>query len=394
MFNTAKIFPCLLGITFLVSCFYTKRNTMPENQLQQLIEINSAKEYFINEKYHYDQPIAAITNMPAYSVSDTSFVLQNDVAVQIYAVGEMNIELAEVKPQYLFQSDDMTFYFDLNNDKSDAFMNQADDHMFNFSWLDGKVKSDNITFMKQGATYRGYYDDSLKEYVAEIAFPWKNFNKPNGTAGEQLGFELAVGDNDDDLKQKARLAWHSATDILTRSSATYGTLKLEKQTTMPTDKDTIRSAYATPVMDGVLDRLWNDLAAYPVKNVIAGRISGEDDLAAFVKTCWDENNLYFLVKVHDPGKKRVKYERIRSLQTFHDYGWIEDSRGNKVWEMHVLDTKHAGGALKNQQTDKMIQLKAGKYTVKYLTDESHNWNNWDDAPPVTPFYGIVLYKAK
>jgi hypothetical protein len=394
MHNTAKLLTCISGIALLYGCFYSNTTAPAENEIQRLIENDPAKDHFVNEKYHYEHPLAAIVNIPAYSLYDSSFVLQQDENIQVYAVGELNVDLAGVKPQYLFQSDDMEFYFDLDNNKSDAFINQAGNHMYNFSWLDGKVKSDTIAFNKQGAVYRGYYDDSLKNYVAEIAFPWNQFNKTSITAGENYGFELAIGDNDDDLKQKAKLAWHSTTDALTTNTATYGNLKLVQDTMMTAHKDTMYSLRATPVIDGIPDRLWNDLPACSIKNIIAGSISGDDDLSAFVKTCWDDNNLYFLVRVHDPGKKRMKYERIRSIQTFHDYGWIEDSKGKKVWEMHVLDSKYAGGAFKNQQTDQVIHLQAGKYTLKYQTDESHNWNNWDDAPPNTPFYGIVLYMAK
>jgi hypothetical protein len=77
---------------------------------------------------------------------------------------------------------------------------------------------------------------------------------------------------------------------------------------------------------------------------------------------------------------------------FHDYGWIENRSGRKIWTMHAYYSKQAGGAFKNQQIDTVITLCKGKYTLRYITDESHNWNNWDDAPPATPFYGIVLYK--
>jgi hypothetical protein len=390
------------GISFVLlafmlqCCFFVNRkenNPQHEQDIRYLLQKRNAGKNFVNAKYLNEKPVAQLINMPAYSELDTSFVLKKDTKIQIYATGELNVGLT-VNPQYFFQSDDMEFFFDLNNEKSDAFMNQADDHMFIFSWLDGKVKSDTVSFWKQGAEYRGNYDSKKKDYVAEIAFPWKYFNRTEVTQGYCFGFELAIGDNDDGIMQKAKIAWNSTGDALATSTRSYGNLLLVKDSIKPVKEGVMVSNYKSPVMDGIAEPLWMTLPSYKVKNLIMGSIGNVEDLSASVKTCWDATNLYFLVKVHDNSKKVVKHEGIRRYQSFHDYGWIEDQQGNKVWDMHCLDSKYAGGAYKNQQIDTVIHLKAGKYTLKYISDESHTWNNWDDLPPLTPFYGVVLYNTK
>jgi CubicO group peptidase (beta-lactamase class C family) len=75
-----------------------------------------------------------------------------------------------------------------------------------------------------------------------------------------------------------------------------------------------------------------------------------------------------------------------------DYGWIEDSKGKKIWQMQGQPAKHAGGAIKNQRVDKLITLPAGGYKLCYKSDAGHAYNNWDSAPPDHFFWGIVLLR--
>lgn len=73
-----------------------------------------------------------------------------------------------------------------------------------------------------------------------------------------------------------------------------------------------------------------------------------------------------------------------------DYGWIEDSKGRTIWKMDIMKSRHAGGASKNQVEECEIVLSPGDYLVRYISDESHSWNNWDDLPPNSTFYGIKI----
>ncbi|MCB0747299.1 MAG: hypothetical protein KDC90_07530, partial [Ignavibacteriae bacterium] len=75
-----------------------------------------------------------------------------------------------------------------------------------------------------------------------------------------------------------------------------------------------------------------------------------------------------------------------------DYGWIEDSEGDVVWEMTYNNTEKAGGASKNKLFNKIISLDAGKYTLHFITDGSHSYNSWNSAPPENQdSYGISLF---
>lgn len=87
-------------------------------------------------------------------------------------------------------------------------------------------------------------------------------------------------------------------------------------------------------------------------------------------------------------------ENLEKSVYLHDRGWIEDETGNTVWQMTNYHTRHAGGADKNRLVDTAIYLPKGKYALRYVTDESHSWDNWDDKAPETPFYGILIFKKE
>lgn len=75
-----------------------------------------------------------------------------------------------------------------------------------------------------------------------------------------------------------------------------------------------------------------------------------------------------------------------------DYGWIEDDKGSRVWEMQAPKTTHAGGANKNRKVDTQITLPPGNYKLRYKSDDSHSFDNWNSLPPDINFWGIAIYK--
>lgn len=75
-----------------------------------------------------------------------------------------------------------------------------------------------------------------------------------------------------------------------------------------------------------------------------------------------------------------------------DFGWIEDDKGSRVWEMKEASTAHAGGAGKNRKVDAVITLPAGNYKLRYKSDDSHAFDHWNSLPPDINFWGIAVYK--
>lgn len=76
----------------------------------------------------------------------------------------------------------------------------------------------------------------------------------------------------------------------------------------------------------------------------------------------------------------------------YDYGWIEDLRtGEVVWKMTFERTEHAGGHYKNRIHQGLIPLDAGSYVLHFVTDDSHAYGAWNTRPPGIPeAWGIVL----
>ena len=76
----------------------------------------------------------------------------------------------------------------------------------------------------------------------------------------------------------------------------------------------------------------------------------------------------------------------------HDYGYITDGRGKKIWQTNYYMTSWAGGAQKNRRASEVLVLPAGEYKIYYKTDGSHSWEGWNARPPENPEnYGIIIY---
>ena len=95
-----------------------------------------------------------------------------------------------------------------------------------------------------------------------------------------------------------------------------------------------------------------------------------------------------------PQQQTVRVFAIGEGQTgeMFDYGWVEDAKtGKRVWEMKQPETKPAGGVPKNRISDTSVTLPAGEYRLRYKSDDSHSFDNWNAFPPAFNFWGIALY---
>jgi hypothetical protein len=80
----------------------------------------------------------------------------------------------------------------------------------------------------------------------------------------------------------------------------------------------------------------------------------------------------------------------------YDYGWIENAEtGRTVWEMTYRATSTAGGARKNRLFDGTVQLPAGRYVLRWQSDGSHSFGDWnDDAPEDPEMWGITVMRGR
>ena len=158
-------------------------------------------------------------------------------------------------------------------------------------------------------------------------------------------------------------------------------------------------------------RDWNSSPPFDQEHWGITLIGTEDKFDASDIAPYDDQNdksiLARIVRVGDDERRRKSFTlekdsevRIYAIgegrdHEMYDYGWIEDAKsGRTVWEMTYSMTEHAGGAEKNRQFDGTIVLKAGEYVLRYRSDDSHSFEDWNEDPPSDPFnWGITVYDA-
>lgn len=155
-------------------------------------------------------------------------------------------------------------------------------------------------------------------------------------------------------------------------------------------------------------RMWNssppsDQQAWGLRLISLDSKFDSDDVEEYVEE-EDENILASVVNVgnNDMISARFKLKERKRVQIYaigegssgqmYDYGWIEDLHsGRTIWEMSYRITEHAGGAKKNRMFDGTILLEPGEYEVRYETDGSHSFNDWNASQPYDPFnWGITV----
>jgi hypothetical protein len=132
------------------------------------------------------------------------------------------------------------------------------------------------------------------------------------------------------------------------------------------------------------------------KSVSTFSEEAEKGVIAQIITVSDDKHLSKAFTLDRPTKIRVYAIGEGQNREMYDYGWIEDANtGRTVWEMTYNMTMHAGGAKKNRMVNTSILLDKGTYELRYETDDSHSFNDWNaDPPDDRAHWGITLYKEE
>jgi hypothetical protein len=114
-----------------------------------------------------------------------------------------------------------------------------------------------------------------------------------------------------------------------------------------------------------------------------------------------------LVRLGDDEKARTSFRldrettiRVHALGEgdgqMYDYAWLEEAGTRRVvWEMTYRTTEHAGGARKNRVFDGTLVLRPGEYVLRYESDGSHSYADWNDDPPDDPeAWGVTVYRVE
>ena len=155
---------------------------------------------------------------------------------------------------------------------------------------------------------------------------------------------------------------------------------------------------------------WNDDPPYDKEHygiTITG--AGEKFSPGVVGKYVEGRDKNIIAQIVRPGDSEDRSERFSFGKTTHvrvyaigegqnremyDYGWIEDAKtGNVVWEMTYAMTFHAGGGRKNRTVNTTILLDRGDYRLRWRSDDSHSFGDWNVEPPDDPqYWGITLYR--
>lgn len=367
----------LFLISFMVFFFSCKNETIP-SYMSAFATSKTENEIITDVP---DSVIAQIIAKSNFLDDSCLFSIPEDKNIRIVAYGEgadykINPSLIES-----YDNDGVEVYFDMKNEKFPYFNLNGDDRQYRILWNLLQIDGQNIN--TEGFEVKES-DPTPQSYIMEMKFPWKSLGYITPGLGVKIGFDVAVLDNDGKTRD-ALVSWYSTDWESWNNTSYFGTLVLGNGETKTNIENAISiKTENAPLIDGKFDKLWEKIPSYKFKNVITGKIDNEKDLSGYFKTCWDNNNLYIIVRVEDDIKSYAS--------VLFDYGWIEDLKGNVVWKMDMKQTKHAGGGLKNRYSDTIINLKKGQYYLRYQTDESNSPANWDVEPPKNNFYGIKLMK--
>lgn len=139
----------------------------------------------------------------------------------------------------------------------------------------------------------------------------------------------------------------------------------------------------------------------------SGRISQLTPKPAYDENRYTEDVLAQIIRIGDDEKVKEKFRLTHQTQVgvyavgeghrsgMDDYGWIETSDGYVVWKMTYRRTRHAGGTSKNRKIREKIILEPGVYYAIYKSDDSHSFEDWNDAPPDDPeHWGLTITKLE
>lgn len=325
--------------------------------------------------YLDETPLTGIEHVMNHYNVKKDFLLEKDSRVRVFCVGECVYGDLE-KPG---ENDEVNVFFRPQSPGSD----KHPDKMYRFTYGSLQVLGERVS---TEGVIQYQSDPASNKYVITIKLPWNALGYSRPQAGGKIDFDLAVADNDGTLQ--GRKYWNTALDKDGKKT-TYGTLFLGNSHSPVPGAVTAVYSEKAPMVSGQPDAIWEKCTAYPL-SLSTGNINGENDLGATFKAAWNEEGLYLYVTVTDDLKHRPALLYIEG-----DYGWITRSGANDtVWQMKAIATRHAGGAIKNRIADTVLVLPAGHYVLHYLSDDSHAYRDWNDAPPEVSLYGIKLFSEE
>jgi hypothetical protein len=322
--------------------------------------------------------IAGVNYAPDCYKATVPFEMAQNGKITVFASGQVSRDSNLADHKWRPENIELLIDVDHNRNKKFSLWDNHNQFRFNYRWneLSGEFhQNKNIAY--------AYTDPNDSTYILEIAIPWNSLNVAKPAVGKNIGLELLITDSDlDEVKPKSVLSWTIESRNDWNNPSRYGEMVLCSNPASATkNKCFCPKISHPPVIDGVADKLWNAIENVPIQQLAEGKISSSYDNSGMFKTAWDDNALYFLFTVTDNIKNKPGLISI-------DRCWIERAEtGEPVWKMQGRDTNNYPTICISDT----VSLKAGKYQLKYTTDDSHSFESWYCKIPDIDFYGAIIY---
>lgn len=332
----------------------------------------------ISVPYLNKNAIASIDYVPDNYNASVPFELSKPTKITVFSAGE--VLKPTHQPVWLNALDNVEIYLDIDHNRKDPLSVSNHHRQYRFNYGYPKVSGESERFENVSFAFS---DPSYSVYLLEVKIPWKSLNVEHPTLGKTMGFEMCISDCDWDYQiRKSVLALFADSTISWNKPSEYGQLKLSKQSIRTKGKKCYCPQISqAPIIDGIPDKLWDNIAYIPVKNIAEGTVLNGYDLSGKFKAAWNREGIYFLVNVNDNVKSKPGFVK-------KDNCWIEDAKTNQiVWSVTEKETPDYPTFLSSDT----VKLPSGRYKLRYISDNAHSFAGWYSKIPTLDYYGAIIY---
>jgi len=313
----------------------------------------------------------------------TPFEVKTPSDISIFAAGQAITNNDYINAAY--QYDNLQIFFNKNVDRNLIVRNENKEFEFNYRY--DKIHIPPTPLQPAGwikdSTIRFAYDDPAdNKYNLEIAIPWRRLDCPVPHKGSAIAMNIFIGDSDlEENRRKSILSWTVKSDQDYNDANIFGRINFvnRPKSNVGNNLNSLKTN-KPPVIDGIADPIWDQAQYIPINLTYQGTPSPADNSARF-KSLYDDQNLYLFFEITDNCKNKTGIVTT-------DKCWIENAENHEiVWKMN--GTVIPGSI--SFYTHKKIHLPAGKYNLRYTSDNGNSYDGWYGIPPAHGFYGVELY---
>lgn len=126
------------------------------------------------------------------------------------------------------------------------------------------------------------------------------------------------------------------------------------------------------------------------------KMIGSQENPGIINNVTAAENKSELIEVKEAGKYLLLFIGEGDGTVMADYGWLENSKKDTLSKTpDFAATYHAGGSGKNRMYAELLELQPGSYTLRYMSDDSHDFSGWNEDPPSFKAlsWGVALLKV-